>query len=66
MRYIDTRGGLSDEQVADKLCEEIERLRREGVQYWKLVLKATGEPIGCCGLRTRDAADGITSSDSTS
>jgi ribosomal-protein-alanine N-acetyltransferase len=59
MRYIDTRGGLSDDQVANKLCEEIERLRREGVQYWKLVLKATEEPIGCCGLRARDAAAGI-------
>jgi [ribosomal protein S5]-alanine N-acetyltransferase len=59
MRYIDTRGGLSDDQIAEKLSQEIERQRRDGVQYWKVVLKATGEPIGCCGLRTRDAAGGI-------
>jgi [ribosomal protein S5]-alanine N-acetyltransferase len=58
MRYIDSRGGLDDDQVADKLRQEIERERRDGVQYWKLMLKATAEAVGCCGLRPRDAPHG--------
>lgn len=59
MRYIDARGALNDDQIADKLRHEVERQHRDGVQYWKLVLKATQEPVGCCGLRPRDVPHGI-------
>jgi hypothetical protein len=33
---IDSRGKLSDAQVEEKLCAEIERERSHGVQYWAL------------------------------
>lgn len=55
MRYIDARGGLSADQAADRLRQEIVRQDRGGVQYWKVELKTTHQPIGCCGLRPRDA-----------
>lgn len=51
MRYIDVRGGLDEEQVREKLRTEIERQNRWGVQYWKVVIKRSGEVAGCCGLR---------------
>lgn len=51
MKYIDLRGGLTEEQVAEKLQQEIDRQEQHGVQYWKVTLKQTGETIGCCGLR---------------
>jgi [ribosomal protein S5]-alanine N-acetyltransferase len=59
MHYLDARGALDDGQVEEKLRQEIERQRRHGVQYWKLLLKATRETIGCCGLRPPDARRGI-------
>lgn len=51
MRYIGTGNTLSRDEVAARLQDEIARERQYGVQYWKVLLKATGETIGCCGLR---------------
>jgi [ribosomal protein S5]-alanine N-acetyltransferase len=48
-QYIDARERLDDAQVAQKLETELTR-----VQYWKVILKQSGETIGCCGLRPRD------------
>src|SRR5262249_30861672 len=51
MALIDSRGGLSREQVQEKLEKEVENHRKFGVQYWKLVDRKTSELVGCCGLR---------------
>ena len=51
MALIDTRGKLTAEQVEAKLRTEIERERSDGVQYWALCNRRSGEFIGCCGLR---------------
>jgi RimJ/RimL family protein N-acetyltransferase len=51
MQLIDVRGALDHQQVKQKLQQEIERQHQHGVQYWKVLLRSTGETIGCCGLR---------------
>ena len=48
---IDSRGKLSRQQVAEKLCAEIDRERSHGVQYWALFNHSTGDFVGCGGLR---------------
>jgi [ribosomal protein S5]-alanine N-acetyltransferase len=48
---IDSRGKLSDAQVAEKLRAEIERERSHGVQYWALFDHRNGGFVGCGGLR---------------
>ncbi len=58
-KLIDVRGKLSDEQVKEKLTTELERKNMYGAQYWPIFLLETGENVGCCGLRPRDAAQGI-------
>jgi RimJ/RimL family protein N-acetyltransferase len=44
-------GPFSNEQVRERLSREIETLRSHGVQYWPVFLLATGDHIGCSGLR---------------
>lgn len=44
-------GGLSEAQIEARLEREIKTQRRDGIQYWPIFLLATGEHIGCCGLR---------------
>ena len=44
-------GGLSEQQIRDRLEREIETQRRYGIQYCPIVALATGEHLGCCGLR---------------
>lgn len=50
-KYIDTRGQLSQEQVLERLNNEIETEREYGIQYWPMFLISNDEFIGCCGLR---------------
>ena len=40
-------------QVQERLRQEIERQTRHGMQYSPLFLRATGDLVGCCGLRPR-------------
>jgi len=58
---IDARGKLTEAQVHEKLCAEIEQERSTGVQYWALFDHRTGDFVGCGGLRpwvyTPSAAD---------
>ena len=58
---IDSRGKLTEAQVQEKLCAEIERERSSGVQYWALFDRRNGDFVGCGGLRpwvyTPSAAD---------
>jgi len=49
-RFI-AAGGLSERQIQARLEREIETQRCHGIQYWPIFLAATGEHIGCCGLR---------------
>jgi len=58
-RLIDARGPLSRELVREKLLAEIEREREFGVQYWPIFLLASGEHVGCCGLRPYDLSKNI-------
>jgi RimJ/RimL family protein N-acetyltransferase len=53
-RYISARGFTRDD-IAERLSREIESQRRHSLQYWPLFLIATGEHVGCCGLRRRDS-----------
>jgi [ribosomal protein S5]-alanine N-acetyltransferase len=54
-RLIDARGALDDAMVRAKLDEEIARARSSGLQYWPIFLRESGEHVGCCGLRPREA-----------
>jgi len=54
MEFIDIRSALNREHVEEQLRREIDRQNKYGVQYWKVLLKANAEPIGCCGLRPYD------------
>ncbi len=56
---IDARGALSDEDVRQRLDDEIALAADDGVQYWPMFLLATGEHVGCCGLRPRDPSAGV-------
>jgi [ribosomal protein S5]-alanine N-acetyltransferase len=48
------RGPLDDEAVKKRLDDELGFRTAHGVQYWPIFLRATGEHVGCCGLRPRD------------
>jgi [ribosomal protein S5]-alanine N-acetyltransferase len=53
---IDARPQLTLVDVQARLDREIACLREHGVQYWPIFLRATGEHVGCCGLRPYDPA----------
>lgn len=44
-------GPFTQEQVQQRLAREIATEQAEGMQYWPLFLLASGEHVGCCGLR---------------
>lgn len=50
-RYICARGTFSPAEVAARLEAEVRSEAECGVQYWPLFARATGEFLGCCGLR---------------
>lgn len=50
-RLIDVRGQLTDDQVRQKLQQELQSGAQFGIQYWPIFLLSTGDHIGCCGLR---------------
>jgi [ribosomal protein S5]-alanine N-acetyltransferase len=49
--FIDARGKLTEAQVEERLCAEIDRERLSGVQYWGLFDLGSGGFVGCGGLR---------------
>ena len=53
-RLIDSRGQLSEAQVAERLRTEITNREQHGIQYWPIFLLATQDHVGCCGLRPYD------------
>jgi [ribosomal protein S5]-alanine N-acetyltransferase len=48
---IDSRGEFTGQQVEEKLHAEIDRERSNGVQYWALFNRSSGDFVGCSGLR---------------
>jgi RimJ/RimL family protein N-acetyltransferase len=58
-RLIDARGKLSEEQVRERLAQEMATERSHGIQYWPIFLLENGEHVGCCGLRPYDQSRGI-------
>ena len=50
-RYLCASGVFSPEEIAGRLAAEIANERQFGVQYWPVFELATGELVGCCGLR---------------
>jgi RimJ/RimL family protein N-acetyltransferase len=51
-KYITARG-YTPREVQIRLELEIDDERMHGMQYWPFFLLATGEHVGCCGLRAR-------------
>jgi RimJ/RimL family protein N-acetyltransferase len=45
--------------VRERLSREIATMQSHGVQYWPIFLIATGEHVGCCGLRPYKSEEGI-------
>ena len=52
-------GVFAREDIEARLALEIDNQRRYGVQYWPVFLRATGEHVGCAGLRPYDADPGV-------
>jgi RimJ/RimL family protein N-acetyltransferase len=52
-------GPFSSEQVRERLAREIATFREHGMQYWPIFRLATGEHVGCCGLRPYDVRERI-------
>lgn len=50
-RYLCARGLFSASDIADRLDGEIRNGALYQVQYWPVFELATGDLIGCCGLR---------------
>jgi len=50
-RLIDARGQLSENQVRERLEQEIALAERCKVQYWPIFLLSNDGHVGCCGLR---------------
>src|SRR5262245_41503428 len=58
-RLIDARCQLSEDQVRERLLREVSLQASHGVQYWPVFLLATGEHLGCAGLRPSRLEQGI-------
>ena len=50
-QFICATGVFSPEDISARLKKEIENDQQFGIQYWPVCELATGELIGCCGLR---------------
>jgi RimJ/RimL family protein N-acetyltransferase len=52
-------GPFSPAQVRERLSREIATMQSHGVQYWPIFSLATGEHVGCCGLRPYRPEEGV-------
>lgn len=52
-------GPRSPQQVGEKLASEIAMQDASGIQYWPIFLLATGEHVGCAGLRPYRPAERV-------
>jgi ribosomal-protein-alanine N-acetyltransferase len=53
--FIDARQRLDAAQIEEKLNAELEMQQQHDIQYWPIFLMGTGQHVGCCGLRPKDA-----------
>lgn len=51
MQLVVLQGKLSQDQVVQRLHDEIDRQKHHGIQYWPLFETKSGQFIGCSGLR---------------
>ncbi|SHK21605.1 Protein N-acetyltransferase, RimJ/RimL family [Anaerocolumna jejuensis DSM 15929] len=58
-RYLCASGTFTEEEIKTRLGLEIENQKKFGVQYWPVFELATGDFIGCCGLRPYKLEEGI-------
>ena len=50
VKYLCAKGFYTDEEIIARIYNEMDNQNENGIQYWPLYLKETGEFIGCCGL----------------
>ena len=50
-KYICASGVFSEEEIKNRLENEIKNQKLHTMQYWPIFETATDELIGCCGLR---------------
>jgi len=55
MRYLG--GPYTLAQVTTRLQREIANDESDGIAYWPIFLRTTGEHVGCCGLKACDASE---------
>lgn len=58
-QYIVSGGSMSEEQIRQRLKNEIEMQKKYNVQYWPVYIKEDSEFAGCCGLRIKDLENGV-------
>lgn len=56
-RLICASGCFSREDIENRLNQELHNDGEYGVQYWPIFALASGELIGCCGLRPHGASE---------
>jgi RimJ/RimL family protein N-acetyltransferase len=56
---IDARGQLSENQVQERLSQEIATAESYHIQYWPVFLLSNDSHVGCCGLHPYDVAQAI-------
>lgn len=50
-KFITADGGMSSDQVHQRLKKEIETYNNARIQYWPIYSLETNQNVGCCGLR---------------
>lgn len=58
-RLISKTGRFTAQEIADRLDLEIANEQRYHLQYWPIFDRATGDFLGCCGLRPYDAENRV-------
>ncbi len=59
MKLISSEPSLEDEQIKNRLREQMKTQQDFNVQYWALCKKDTKEIIGCCGFRPYNVAEKV-------
>src|SRR5262245_41395414 len=58
-RLIADLGKPSEQQARARILREMANQEAHGFQYWPIFLLASGEHLGCCGLRPYELAEGV-------
>lgn len=58
-QFIDARDTLTAADIQAKLNTELELRAEFGIQYWPMFLIENDQHIGCCGVRPKNADNGI-------